>query len=139
MIDDYVKKHPKESKKKFNYLDVKYLIIIFAKKLDMKIFFFGFALLIAVGCSNHKIHHTVFGDFIIDTMQVAMYDEEGSPCYVVHIAEKDSVEKAPGVWGYIDGPLIYYYNPAHRSYYVQFPTNDEHGNVVTSVFPDNKK
>ena len=87
-------------------------------------------------CGRKHVYNTYFGKFDVDTMLVSLNDNDGSACYVVHVSPIDSVEKAPGVWGYIPGPIIYYYNPSKDLYYVQFPTNDEHGNVITRFYPE---
>lgn len=81
-----------------------------------------------VGSRMWKKHvfHTYFGDIDIDTMEVALYDFKDSlPCYLVKISSVDSVEKAPGVWGYIYGPLKYYYCPQKNTYYHTFPDNQD--------------
>ena len=83
-----------------------------------------FLVMLAAGCGRKHVFHTYFGDIDIDTMEVAMYDIKDSlPCYLVKIRSIDSVEKAPGVWGYIYGPLKYYYCPQKNTYYHTFPDN----------------
>lgn len=85
-------------------------------------------LLVMVGCREH-VYHTYYGDIDIDTMEVAFYEIKDSlPCYLVHVSDLDSVEKSPRVWGYIYGPLKYYYCPAKDTYYHTFPDNQ--GNAV---------
>ena len=85
-------------------------------------------LLEITACRQH-IYHTYYGEIDIDTMEVALYDlKDNLPCYLVYVSELDSAEKAPGVWGYIYGPLKYYYCPAKDTYYYTFPDNQ--GNAV---------
>ena len=80
-------------------------------------------LLAMASCRQH-VYHTFYGEIDIDTMKVAFYDIKDSlPCYLVHVSDLDSVEKSPGVWGYIYGPLKYYYCPAKDTYYHTFPDN----------------
>lgn len=75
------------------------------------------------GCREH-VYHTYYRYIDIDTMDIAFYDFKDSlPCYLVHVSDLDSVEKSPGVWGYIYGPLKYYYCPAKDTYYQTFPDN----------------
>ena len=69
--------------------------------------------LLVVACSQPHKYHTYFGDIDTDTIEVAFIDiKDGLPCYLVHVKDIDSIEKAPGVWGYLYGPLKYYYCPA---------------------------
>ena len=92
-----------------------------------KIILLAIALML-IGCRQH-IYHTYYGDIDTDTMGIAMFDiKDGLPCYLVHIKDIDSVEKAPGVWGYIYGPLKYFYCPKKDVYYYTFP--DNHGNGI---------
>lgn len=83
-----------------------------------------------IGCKNQHVYSTRYGTVDIDTVQTIMYDSQRNKCYKVWEQDKDSIEKAPGEWGYIDGPIIYYYCPSTGKYYCQFPTNDEYGNSV---------
>ena len=85
---------------------------------------------------DSPVYHTCFGDINTDSLEVGLWDADGSPCYVVRTAALDSIEKAPGVWGCIHGPVVYYYNPRKDVYYLQFPTNDEHGNAIINYNPD---
>ena len=92
-------------------------------------------LYLLIGCSqkgqiaHSSVYHTYFGDIDIDTMEIAFYDLKDSlPCYLVHVADIDSVEKGPGVWGYIYGPLKYYYCPKKNTYFHTFP--DNHGDDI---------
>ena len=96
------------------------------------------ALVLLIGCSQKSqedqtvpssVYHTYFGDIDIDTMEIAFYDLKDSlPCYLVHVADLDSVEKGPGVWGYIYGPIRNYYCPEKNIYFYSFP--DNHGNEI---------
>ncbi len=81
-------------------------------------------LMLFVGCKRQHVFHTYYGDIDIDTMEIALYDLKDSlPCYIVKISNLDSIEKAPGIWGYIKGPLYYYYCPDKNTYYTSFPDN----------------
>lgn len=85
------------------------------------------AIAMCVGCGGKHVVHTHFGDFDLDTMEVAFYDMKDSlPCYLVLQKDIDSIEKAPGEWGYIYGPLKYYYCPQKNTYYHSFPDNQGH-------------
>ena len=90
------------------------------------------SLLFGCGGQEQKTSHiysTYFGDIDTDTMKVAFYDLKDSlPCYMVHVADIDSIEKGPGVWGYIYGPLKYYYCPDKNIYFLTFP--DNHGDGI---------
>lgn len=80
-------------------------------------------------CKRQHVFHTYYGDIDTDTMEIAFFDLKDSlPCYLVHEMEMDSVEKSPGVWGYIYGPLRFYYCPQKDAYYHTFPDNQ--GNHV---------
>ncbi len=90
------------------------------------------ALLAMAGCKEHKFH-TYYGDIDTDTMEIAFYDlKDHFPCYLVHVSDLDSVEKGPGVWGYIYGPLKYYYCPEKNIYFHSFP--DNHGDDILRGF-----
>jgi hypothetical protein len=91
------------------------------------------ALMALIGCRKQHIYHTFYGDIDIDTMEIALFDLKDSlPCYLVHSSDLDSVEKVPGVWGYIYGPLFYYYCPQKDIYYYTFPDNQ--GNYIFRVY-----
>ena len=93
-----------------------------------KIMFIIVLLLEFTACRQH-VYHTYYGDIDIDTMEVALIEiKDNQPCYRVFSKDIDSVEKALGVWGYIYGPLKYYYCPAKDTYYRTFPDNQ--GNAV---------
>ena len=101
-----------------------------------KLFFALITITVFIGCSKQHIYHTYYGDINIDTMNVAFLEENGFPCYEVYTTDRDSVEKAPGVWGYIEGPVHYYYCPEKDTYFHQFRSNDEHGNCIVKHFPN---
>ena len=94
-------------------------------------------ILMLVGCGRQHVYHTYYGDIDTDTMEAKLIDDN-SPCYIVYTTEKDSVEKAPGIWGYIYGPIIVYYNPSKNVYYKKFHSNDENGHVIVDFSPTEK-
>lgn len=96
----------------------------------MKKLLFVIALItMVIGCRRH-IYHTYYGDIDIDTMTVIFYDLKDSlPCYQVGTSELDSIEKVPGIWGYIYGPIRYYYCPQKDVYYYTFPDNQGNSNL----------
>lgn len=91
-----------------------------------------FAFCFLQGCRKH-IYHTYYGDIDIDTMQINSYDFDDSPCYIVKTIDSLTVEEAEGYVGH--GAIIIYFNPYKKTYYKQFPTNDEHGNVIVDFNP----
>lgn len=101
-----------------------------------KLFFTLMVVAILIGCGKHHIYHTYYGDIDIDTVDVAFFTGDSLPCYKVYTAERDSVEKAPGVWGYIEGPISYFYCPDKDIYFYQFRSNDEHGNCIVRHYPN---
>lgn len=81
-------------------------------------------MLVSAGCRRTHVFHTYYGDIDVDTMEAKLWNHnDKSPCYIVHTMAKDSVEKDTGVWGYIEGPVVMYYNPKNNIYYKSFPDN----------------
>lgn len=85
------------------------------------------------GCRKH-VYHTYYGDIDIDTMEVYAYDLDSTPCYAVKIYDSLTVEKTKLYVGH--GPVVICFNPKKNVYYKQFPSHDEHGNVVVKLDPE---
>ena len=118
--------------------EINYLSLCQNENIMKKLVLVLAALVLLIGCSqkgqkdqtvHSSVYHTYFGDIDIDTMEIAFYDLKDSlPCYLVHVADIDSVEKVPGEWGYIYGPIRNYYCPEKNIYFYSFP--DNHGDEI---------
>ena len=80
------------------------------------------------------VYHTYYKDIDIDTMEVAIRDEDDNPFYVVKM---DKECRYDGIRMYVDSTVVYY-SPKLDKYVLQFPTNDEHGNAVVDYDPYNE-
>lgn len=79
--------------------------------------------ILLIGCGRKHIYHTYYKDIDIDTMSIAIYDEDGSYCYQVHTIIKDSFKRGDGTL-YPNCPENIYFNPQKEVYYLGFPDNE---------------
>ena len=78
-------------------------------------------IVLLTACGEKHIVHTFYGDFDLDTMEVA-YTRDSLDWYLVRCSEKDSFYWC-GEWKYIHGPIKDYYCPDSNLYEESCPDN----------------
>lgn len=72
-----------------------------------------------MGCNNGHVYKTIYGKVDIDTIDVKIPDFDKNYTYKIKVIGEDTI----------------YFKPYDKTYYVVFPTNDEHGNCVVKWDP----
>ena len=85
----------------------------------MKKILFLFGLILLAGCSNCHVYHTIYGKVNIDTINVKWPDDDRNYCYRIKVTGDDTI----------------YFKPYDKTYYIAFPTQDEHPNAVVQWNP----
>lgn len=85
----------------------------------MRKILFLFGLIPLMGCGNSHVFKTIYGKVDIDTINVKWPDDDSNYCYKIKVIGDDTI----------------YFKPYDKTYYIAFPTQDEHPNAVVKWDP----